>query len=78
MRTAVSGSRRIMTAGSPACRCSINSLGFRDRREYSLEKPPNTFRILVLGDSVTFGHGTLDDTTYPYLLEQQLRAGRPT
>ena len=56
----------------------INSLGFRDRREYSLEKPPNTFRILVLGDSVTFGHGTLDDTTYPFLLEQQLRAWRPS
>ena len=55
----------------------INSLGFRDRKEYSLEKPPNTFRIIVLGDSVTFGHGTLDETTYPYLLEQQLRAWRP-
>jgi len=55
----------------------INSLGFRDRKEYSLEKPPNTFRIIVLGDSVTFGHGTLDETTYPYLLEQQLRKWRP-
>ena len=55
----------------------INSLGFRDRQEYSLEKPAKTFRIIVLGDSVTFGHGTLDDTTYPYLLEQQLRAWRP-
>jgi hypothetical protein len=31
----------------------------------------------VLGDSVTFGHGTLDDTTYPYLLEQRLRRWRP-
>ncbi len=55
----------------------INSLGFRDRQEYSLEKPKNTFRILVLGDSVTFGHGTLDDTTYPYLLDQQLKKWRP-
>ena len=55
----------------------INSLGFRDRRDYALEKPPNTLRILVLGDSVTFGHGTLDDTTYPYLLEQRLRRWRP-
>src|SRR5688572_31304238 len=43
----------------------INALGFRDRRNYLLEKPPGTFRIFVLGDSVTFGHGTLDDTTYP-------------
>ena len=55
----------------------INSLGFRDRQEYSLEKPTNTFRIIVLGDSVTFGHGTLDNTTYPYLLEQQLKKWRP-
>jgi hypothetical protein len=55
----------------------INSLGFRDRQEYSLKKPENTFRIVVLGDSVTFGHGTLDDTTYPYLLEQQLKKWRP-
>jgi hypothetical protein len=56
----------------------INSLGFRDRRDYSLDKPPNTFRILVLGDSVTFGHGTLDETTYPFLLEQALRQWRPS
>lgn len=55
----------------------INTLGFRDRRNYTLEKPPGTFRILVLGDSVTFGHGTLDDTTYPHLLEQRLRGWRP-
>lgn len=55
----------------------INSLGFRDHRDYTLEKPPRTLRILVLGDSVTFGHGTLDDTTYPFLLEQRLKAWRP-
>jgi hypothetical protein len=55
----------------------INSLGFRDRRDYTLDKPANSVRILVLGDSVTFGHGTLDDTTYPYLLEQRLRGWRP-
>ena len=55
----------------------INSLGFRDRREYTFDKPADAIRILVLGDSVTFGHGTLDDTTYPYLLEQRLRAWRP-
>ena len=54
-----------------------NSLGFRDTREYSLEKAPGTFRIIVLGDSVTFGHGTLDETTYPFLLEQRLEAWRP-
>jgi lysophospholipase L1-like esterase len=55
----------------------INALGFRDPRDYSLAKPPGTFRILVLGDSVTFGHGAVYDTTYPYLLETKLKAWRP-
>ena len=55
----------------------INQLGFRDNREYALDKPPGVFRILVLGDSVTFGHGTSFETTYPYLLETRLREWRP-
>lgn len=55
----------------------INSLGFRDSRDYALQKAPGTFRILVLGDSVTFGHGSLSETTYPFLLEQRLKAWRP-
>jgi hypothetical protein len=53
----------------------INSLELRDAREYALAKKPNTFRILVLGDSVTFGHGSVH--TYPELLEARLRAWRP-
>jgi hypothetical protein len=61
-------------AGVPV---KVNSLGFRDPREYSLAKPPGAFRILVLGDSVTFGHGAPFDTTYPYLLGQRLRKWRP-
>src|SRR5262249_23600843 len=55
----------------------INSLGLRDSREYDLKKAPGTFRILVLGDSVTFGHGSVYDHTYPLLVEQRLRAWRP-
>jgi hypothetical protein len=54
----------------------INNLGFRDSRDYTLEKSPNTFRIIVLGDSVTFGHGSIWETTYPFLVEQQLRQWR--
>lgn len=61
-------------AGVPV---KINALGFRDTRDYTLHKPAGTFRIVVLGDSVTFGHGTLFETTYPYLLEQRLEAWRP-
>lgn len=55
----------------------INSLGLRDPREYDLAKKPTTFRILVLGDSVTFGHGSVYEHTYPYLIEQRLKAWRP-
>src|SRR5262249_18451953 len=51
--------------------------GLRDSREYDLKKAPGTFRILVLGDSVTFGHGSVYDHTYPLLVEQRLRAWRP-
>ena len=54
-----------------------NSLELRDPREYDLRKQPNTFRILVLGDSVTFGHGSVYEHTYPYLLEQSLKRWRP-
>jgi GDSL-like Lipase/Acylhydrolase family len=56
----------------------INRLGLRDPREYDPDvKQPNTFRILLLGDSVCFGHGSVYEHTYPYLLEQRLRAWRP-
>lgn len=61
-------------AGVPV---KINQLELRDDREYSLEKSPRTVRILVLGDSVTFGHGSLAEHTYPLLLEQKLKAWRP-
>jgi hypothetical protein len=55
----------------------INSLGFRDPRDYDLAKKPTTFRILVFGDSVTFGHGSVYESTYPYLLESRLKQWRP-
>jgi hypothetical protein len=58
-------------------RVEINSLGLRDPREYRLEKPSDTFRILVLGDSVTFGHGSVYEHTYPYMVEQMLKQWRP-
>ncbi len=61
-------------AGVPA---RTNALGFRDNREYSLDKPPGTFRIIILGDSVTFGHGSVYEHTYPRLLEDRLTAWKP-
>jgi hypothetical protein len=55
----------------------INNLGMRDPRDYAIEKQPNTFRILLLGDSVAFGHGSIYEHTYAHLLEQRLKTWRP-
>ena len=50
---------------------STNSLGFRGK-EFSLEKPPGTFRIAVLGDSFTFGEGVKNDDVFSERLAQLL------
>jgi len=52
----------------------INSNGFRDR-EFSITKSTNTFRIICLGDSVTFGCPeklNKPEDTYPKRLEKLL------
>ena len=49
----------------------INSLGFRGP-EISMPKSENTFRILVLGDSVTFGQGVAESDMYTSLLQEEL------
>ena len=48
-----------------------NSQGLRDK-EYALEKPKNTLRVVVIGDSFTFGDGVGDEAIYHALAEQQL------
>ena len=52
---------------------STNSYGFRDR-EYSTKADQNTVRILVLGDSLTFGVGVAFEDTYPKRLESMLNS----
>src|SRR5262245_55261346 len=49
----------------------INSKGLRGP-ETPYEKPPNTFRILNLGDSVAWGFGVLEEDSYGRRLEQLL------
>ena len=54
-----------------------NGLGFRGPA-ISRDKPPGTFRVVVLGSSNTMGHGVEDEESYPRLLEAWLagRSGR--
>jgi lysophospholipase L1-like esterase len=53
---------------------SISSQGLRDR-DYSLEKPAGVVRVLMLGDSLTFGWGAPVDGTTAKALERLLNAG---
>lgn len=51
-----------------------NSLGLRDR-DYPDTTPSNSTRVLILGDSFTFGSGVIDDSViFPELLEKRLCA----
>jgi lysophospholipase L1-like esterase len=59
----------------------IGSHGMRNR-ETPIAKPPDTYRILVLGDSIAFGFGVAEKDAFPRVVERQLRdhtlrAGHP-
>ena len=54
----------------------INSAGLRDR-EFGISKPRDTFRVLVLGDSITFGWGVQQEKTFAKLLENKLNEKPP-
>ena len=50
---------------------SINSQGLRDH-EYSPDKPPGIYRIVMLGDSTTLGWGVPLEQTVAKILEREL------
>ena len=52
-------------------RYAINEHGFRGR-SYSREKPAGTFRIVVLGDSFSYGTGVSLEDTWPDIVERTL------
>ncbi|MBI1723457.1 MAG: SGNH/GDSL hydrolase family protein [Gemmatimonadetes bacterium] len=49
-----------------------NSRGLRGRTEYTYDRDPSRRRILVFGDSYTFGDDVSDEETYSHFLEQLL------
>ena len=54
---------------------STNRWGFRDR-DYEREKPAGTYRIAVLGASITMGSGIENDETFESIVERELNARR--
>ena len=56
---------------------SISSEGLRDR-EFSLEKPPGVYRVMMLGDSTTFGWGVRQEDTAAKFLERKLNGVLPS
>jgi len=54
---------------------SANSRGIRGRVEYSPGRRPGLRRVVVVGDSFTFGEGVGDDETYPAQLQARLGPG---
>src|SRR3989344_39134 len=46
----------------------INSFGLRDN-DYNTRLSPNVKKILLLGDSMTFGYGVEQENSYPEILE---------
>lgn len=52
-----------------------NRLGLRDE-EFPQHKQPGEFRVLALGDSLTYGQGVRLDLTWPQQLEARLRRER--
>lgn len=56
---------------------TINSSGLRDR-DYPYEKPAAVTRVLVLGDSYTWGYGVSDDEIFTEVLEARFaQASQP-
>ena len=51
---------------------TVNSDHLYERYDYSVNKPPNTYRIITLGDSFTFGAFANTVDNYPEQLEQLL------
>lgn len=49
----------------------INSLGYR-MDEFNIEKLPDEYRILMLGDSMTFGYGVGEQHNIPSIVKESL------
>jgi hypothetical protein len=63
------------TAWSGGAPVRTNAYGFRGP-EWAVPKPPGTFRVMVLGDSLSFGNLVAYEDTFAARLQDALRAQR--
>lgn len=64
-------------SGEFAFRFDTNALGLRMDRELAAAKPSGTERILLVGDSFTFGYGVEQDETFARELQRRFDASGP-
>jgi hypothetical protein len=62
-------STRIEDFYGPGAGLSINSQGFRSRRDFTRQVPAGRLRVVCSGDSFTLGYGVSDDETWCAQLE---------
>jgi lysophospholipase L1-like esterase len=58
-------------AWEPQTGAAANSWGFR-APEFTLAQPPDTVRVVIVGDSITWGQGVAMDETFWAVLEREL------
>ncbi len=69
------GARGVQRSGEYAVDIQINEQGLRDHL-HPYEKRGDVFRILMLGDSHTYGWGVTMDEAFPQVLEESLNTHR--
>lgn len=73
----VPGSRVRVSNPEYTVEYAVNRDGLRDHKDHPLPKPPGTIRVLLVGDSFTFGIGLNYDQTWPVIVEEHLaQSGR--
>jgi len=58
--------------GNPKAICYANDLGFRDI-DHTFLKPKDVYRIVLIGDSLTYGPGINFDGTYPAIFSDIIK-----
>ena len=64
--------RNCTFTNNPPATCYANELGFRDT-DHDFKKPANTYRIVLIGDSLTYGPGVNFEDSYPGILEKIIK-----